>query len=59
MFTTSEGNMEIFAVSEIADGLYCNRDINSETETYAANPIFIWHPVATSNSQEFSALFIC
>ena len=51
--------MEIFAVSEIADGLYCDRDINSETETYAANPIFIWYPVATSNSQEFGALFIC
>ena len=38
---------------------YCNCNVNSGTETYAAYLIFIWQPVTTSNSQEFSVLFIC
>ena len=51
--------MQIFAISEVLGGSDCNRNANSETETDVAKLIFIWQPVTTSGSQEFSAWFIC
>ena len=51
-------NMQIFAVSEVSGGPYCNRNVNSGTETCATNLILIWQLVITSNSPEFSACFI-
>ena len=35
-------NMQIFEVSDVSDCSYCNSKVNSETETYAANLIFVW-----------------
>ena len=40
MFTTSRGNQPIFAVSEVFNGPYCNRNVNSGTEKNAFNLIF-------------------
>ena len=34
--------MQIFAVSEVSDGSYCNRNENSGTETDAAKLNLIW-----------------
>ena len=34
--------MQIFTVSEASGGLYCNRNVNSGTETYAANLMGPW-----------------
>ena len=34
--------MQIFAVSEVSGGRYRTRNINSGTETYAANLYLIW-----------------
>ena len=33
-------NMQIFSVSEVLGGPYCN--VNSGTETHAAKLIFVW-----------------
>ena len=35
-------NVPIFAFSEVSVGPYFNRNVNSGTETYAANLNFIW-----------------
>ena len=35
-------SMQMFGVSEVLDGPYCNLNVNSGTETYAAHLIFIW-----------------
>ena len=34
--------MQIFAVSEVLDGSYCNRNAGSGTENDRAKLIFIW-----------------
>ena len=34
--------MQIFAVSEVSGGSYCNRNTNSGTETEAAKLVFMW-----------------
>ena len=49
---------QIFAVSEVSGNSYCNRNANSGTKTYAANLNFIWQPLTTSNSQEFTNFFV-
>ena len=51
--------MQIFAVSEVLGGSNYHRNAKSGTETDVAKLIFIWQPVTTSGSQEFSAWFIC
>ena len=50
--------MQIFAVSEVAGGPYCNGNVRSGTETFATNLNFIWQPATTSSRQEFSTCFI-
>ena len=35
-------NVQEFEISEVSDGPYCNSNPKSETETYAANLIYIW-----------------
>ena len=35
-------SMQMFAVPEVLDGPYCNLNVLSGTETYAAHLIFIW-----------------
>ena len=35
-------NMQKLEVSEVSNGLYCNSNVNCETENYAANLFFIW-----------------
>ena len=50
--------MQNIAFSEVSGGPYCNSNINSETETYAANLIFCWYPVTAWNNQELSASFV-
>ena len=44
--------MQIFAVSDVSGGSYCNHNVYIGTETDAAKIIFIWQPVTTSNNQE-------
>ena len=51
--------MQIFAVSEVSGGPYCNCNLNSRTETNVADLIFMCQLVTTSNSQEIGVLFIC
>ena len=50
--------MQIFAVSEGPGGSDDNRNAKSGTETDVAKLIFIWQPVTTSNSQEFTACLV-
>ena len=52
-------NIQIFAVSKILRGSYCNFNAKSGAETDATKSILLWQPVTTSNSQELIALFIC
>ena len=35
-------NMQKLEVSEVSNGLYCNSNVNCETENYTANLFFIW-----------------
>ena len=37
--------MQIFAVSDVSDSSYCNRNANSGIETDETKEIFIWEPV--------------
>ena len=34
--------MQIFAVFEVSDGSFCNRNANNGTETDVAKLIFVW-----------------
>ena len=39
--------MQNIAFSEVSDGRYCNSNVNTGTETCAANLMFMRYPVTT------------
>ena len=50
--------MQNLASPEVSGGHYCDSNVNSETETYADNLIFMWQPITTRSNQEFNLCFI-
>ena len=50
--------MQNLASPEVPSGQYCDSNVNSGTQTYAANLIFMWQPMTARSNQEINLCFI-